>query len=394
MRAVRELLASAEVQIGEYQAWIYKPITERIHARRKTLNLWLTNPLPPGDVLVDTVAIASLHRTYPGEYRTNVDTTWNDVIWAGNPHIDRTLRRQECQQAEFHYNAIHEIGRRDVSFMQAVVENLARVIDRPLNLEVTKPQIYLSDQEKSQRLRGLENIGSYVVLNAGYKHDYPAKFAGSHIWQQVVDTLKHRVTFVQVGEVATDGRHYHKPLNGALNLIGKTTPRDMFSLVHHSLAGMGPVSMLLHLCAGLDRPYICTGGGREEQNWIAYSSTIYLHTLGMLNCCKKQACWSTLVEPDPSRPSDKICSLPVLQPDGQTIPRCHQLVGSGPIISFLEVILDAHESSRCPHEGKIVSICPRGNPDWDVRECSKHGHCVRKPGRQVQATICDGRGSK
>ena len=399
-RAIEEKLGGIDVQVNpdEPQAWVVKPlppVPHRITSAASPVNLWLKNHLPPGDIFVDTCAVASLHKTYPGEYRVNVDTTWNDVIWRGNPHIDRSLRREDCIQGEFHYDAIHEVGDRDVSFMQATVENLAKFIGRPLKLEVTKPQLYLSDEERNQRLRGLENIGPYVVLNAGYKHDYPAKFAGRHIWQEVVDALKHRVAFIQVGEVVRDGRHYHKPINGAHNWIGRTTPREMFQLVHHSRAGLGPVSMLLHLSAGLDRPYICTGGGREEQSWIAYNSTIYLHTLGMLDCCRTKGCWSTLVEADPARPHDKLCALPVVQPDGQVVPKCMQLLGSESIIRVLTTILDGSEATTitpakyCAHELEVVSACPLGYEKWHVRKCSKHGNCIREKGRLVAAHLCE-----
>jgi hypothetical protein len=43
----------------------------------------------------------------------------------------------------------------------------------------------------------------------------------------------------------------------------------------------------------------------------------------------------------------------------------------------------------CIHEGDVVSPCPAGNRQLDVRSCTLHGHCIRERGRQVAANLCE-----
>src|SRR4051812_46891032 len=48
--------------------------------------LLLVNHCSPGDVLMLTAAVRDLHRAYPGEYLTGVDTYCPD-LWQNNPHV-------------------------------------------------------------------------------------------------------------------------------------------------------------------------------------------------------------------------------------------------------------------------------------------------------------------
>lgn len=308
-----------------------------IEKQSKPYKLLLKHHLSPGDVLCMTSAVESLHRKYPGEYLTGVETTCME-IWGNNPRITK-LNPHECHIVEMHYNAIHQCGSRMISFPAAFCEHLTDVLKRPVPLLVNRPQLYLSDYEIKNRLPGTEHLGPYVVLNAGYKLDYVAKWAGSWIWQQTVNALKDRVTFVQIGEA--HHAHRHPPIEGAVYLVGKTTGRQLYQLVKHSVAALGPVTYLLHIAAALEKPYICTGGGREDPTWISYPTTQYLHTMGQLACCQSKGCWKSRVVPlkDGDRKDNSLCALPVIQPDGQTVPRCMQMIGECGVIDSLDRVL-------------------------------------------------------
>jgi hypothetical protein len=309
------------------------------HQHQKPYRLFLRQSQCPGDALVLTAALESLHRQYPGEYHVGVETTCQE-IWANNPGV-KDVPAYQAHIVEMHYPAVNECGRRHVHFMGAFCEYLGRQIGRDVPLLVNRPYLYLSSDEKNNPLEVVGDIGPYCVLNAGHKLDFTAKFGGSGLWQRVVDHFRGRLRFVQVGEDSP--HHIHKPLDGVLNLIGKTPKyRDFFKLVQHSVVGAGPVSFLLHVSAALGRPYIALAGGREESTWEAYSTTQYLHTLGQLDCCREKACWRSRTVPlgDGNTNDRSLCRLPVLQ-DGESVPKCLAMIGHTGVIEALERVLRA-----------------------------------------------------
>lgn len=306
--------------------------------RQQPYKIYLRHNLSPGDTLVCGSAIASLHKAYPGQYLVGFQGTWGREIFQGNPGIV-DLPPAQCHIAEMHYNAINDVSRRDVSFLQAFHEHLSSIIRRPLPVLVTKPQLFLTEEEKETRVPGTENLGPYIVGNFGAKGDYPTKTPGRHIWQSVVNALKGRINFIQVGEKNTS--HAHPPIEGAVNLIGQTNARQLFQLVHHSIGCLTGVSLLMHVASALDRVAFVAGGGREGQ-FPTYESTQYFHCMGMLPCAKVGGCWKSFVTKEQG--TGKMCELPVIQPDGEIIPRCHQLAcgQSGErIIAAIEMMLDA-----------------------------------------------------
>lgn len=304
---------------------------------QKPFRLYLRNYQCPGDALVMTAALESLHRQYPGEYVVGVETTCQE-IWQNNPGVS-PVPAYQSQIIDMQYPAVHQAGSRHCHFMQGFCEYLGTKIGRPLPLLVNRPSLYLTDDEKNNPLEVVKDIGPYCVLNAGHKMDFTAKFGGSGLWQRVVDHFRGRLTFVQVGEA--NQYHLHKPLDGVLNLIGKTPKyRDFFRLVQHSVMGAGPVSFLLHVCGALGRPYIALAGGREEITWEAYSTTQYLHTLGQLDCCREKSCWKSRTVPlgDGNVNDKSLCKLPVIQ-DGENVPRCLEMIGSDGVIRSIEQTL-------------------------------------------------------
>ncbi len=298
--------------------------------------LHLRHWLSPGDVVALTAAVESLHRAYPGQYQTSVQTTCQE-LWRYNPRVC-DVPAHECHIVEMKYDAIHQCGQRPVSFMAAFCEHLGQEIGKPVPLLTSKPHLYLGPDEGV--LDAVRDVGPYVIVNAGRKSDYTAKFAGTHFWQEMADRLKGRVAVVQVGEA--NPHHLHRPLSGVLDLVGKTSVREFLRLVRYSRAAAGPVSFLLHTSAAFGVPYVCAAGGREEPSWVSYNSTVYLHTMGQLDCCRERACWRSRTVPlgDGDRKDGSVCSLPVVQPDGEYIPRCLQMVGPERVASAIHQILD------------------------------------------------------
>ena len=292
--------------------------------------------LSPGDTLAMTGALVSLHLNYYGQYITSVDTTCPE-IWQNNPFVSDVPAHQ-CHIVVMQYPAIHECGRRQVHFMGAYAEYLSQQIGRPVPLKVNRPHLYLAEDE-DKPLDAVKDIGPYIVVNAGHKSDFIAKWAGTQIWQEVADHYRGKVAVVQIGE--QNPSHNHPRLDGAIDMVGKTSARELFRLVKFATAAAGPVTFLHHIAGAFEVPYVCVAGGREEQSWEAHPTTIYLHTLGQLDCCKSLACWRSRVVPlkDGDAKDKSLCALPVLQSNGDYIPKCLQVIGSRGITEALDRVL-------------------------------------------------------
>lgn len=303
----------------------------------------------PGDTFLHSVIGASLRLQYGDEFQVDQQGVW-DWIFRDNPHLTRLDRRDpEVITIKNPGTNWGESRKRLIAFPQLMCEHVGSVLGKPdFRMQVDRPVIFLTDEEKQNRLPVLRDIGPYVVITNGYKLDKPCKAPGSYVMQGIVDALKHRVTFVQIGEAVNDGGHVHRPLEGVLNLIGKTQtpPRDVYKLFYHSVAAIGNISMGMHCCAGMSKSYICYGGGIEQPSFNPWPSVTWLSTVGMMDCCKPSswsasgACWSEQVEFSEKRPGDRICKLPVIQPDGQKVPACHAKIGARGGVEALSRILD------------------------------------------------------
>lgn len=310
-----------------------------LQQQKPPYRLLLKHHLAPGDVLVMTAAVECLKRQYRDRYRITVDTTCKE-IWQNNPHIE-SMDRASCHVIECQYPLIHQSGSRPVHFMQGFVENLGQQLGIPLVLDTNHPSLYLSDAEKQPFA---ELPSRYIVLNAGYKTDFTAKFAGTMVFRQIVDAFPD-ITFVQVGEA--NKSHIHKPIEAAnvVNWIGKTTTRKLIRLAFHSMAGVGPVSLLHHIYGALQKPYVCYLGGREDLAWENYPTAVMLGTVGQMKCCQVKGCWKSRTVALGDGQDRALCELPVVNAEGETVPGCMEMIGSRPAIDAIQRIRALHTSS-------------------------------------------------
>lgn len=288
----------------------------------------LVNNLCPGDVLVMSAAIESLHRTYPRDFVTAFSGTAPE-LFEFNPHVVRKCeqidgRRVQWEQVQMRYPLIDECDARPVHFMQGYSDYLGEQLGVRLPLVVNRPYVYLSPEESSwipQVHEATESRESYWLVNAGYKDDYPAKWWGHSNYQTLVNILRGRVRFVQIGEAG----HNHAPLDGAIDMRGKTDVRQLVRMVYHAAGGVGPSTFLQHLCAALQKPYVCVAGGREPLAWQHYPRQATLSTVGGGRCSKSLAglsCWADAADKRTSKPGQTLCELPVINPAGECVSDC------------------------------------------------------------------------
>lgn len=285
----------------------------------------LQSSSPPGDLLSMTGAIYSLHRQYPGQFLTAVDTLHAD-LFANNLDIIPLELAKELQAIaiEMHHPAINECNVRGIHYMQAHCEHLGLALNIHLPLLTNHPYIYLTGNEKSadwpRNFCGLDSK-SYWLVCSGHKMDCTAKAYGFSSYQKVIDLLQGQVRFVQVGN---DKFSVHQRHTDVIDLCNRTTLRQLLVLAYHSRGGLGGYTLLQHVMAAAERPYVCMGGGREPVMWNSYPLQYLFHSLGTLDCCRYQACWKsrTVKLNDGSTQDNAICE----QPFNQEIPMCMAII--------------------------------------------------------------------
>lgn len=289
--------------------------------------------LCPGDVVMLTAAVRELHRQYPGQYVTDVRTNHPD-FWRNNPFV-QPVASAGARTIEMHYPLINVANQSPVHFIEGYCAYLAEKLGLPvLRPTEFRGQVFLDDGERSSET---PYPHPFWLVNAGTKSDYTAKQWPIESFQAVVDAFRDRITFVQVGAAAD----HHPKLEGVVDLVGKTTLRELIRLVHHADGCLTGVSLLMHLAAAVPRargqsglrPCVVVAGGREPAHWEQYPGHAFLHTIGELPCCESGGCWRsrTVALGDDSPHDRSLCSRPV---DGS--PECMRRISPADVIRAIQ----------------------------------------------------------
>jgi len=264
----------------------------------------LINKQAPGDVLMMTCAVRDLHTQYPGQFVTEMDTSCQG-IWDNNPFHQQINRARPHRVLEVGYSmSIQQCNQRRSHFSTGFAQDLGYQLKVKIKPSSLRPDIYLSDEEMDPAKRMI--CQPYWIVVAGGKSDFTVKLWDTRYYQDVVDQLRGQAYFVQVG--SKEQNHRHVGLRGATNLIGKTTFRQLMSLVYHAEGVVCPVTCVMHLAGAFNKPAVVIAGGREPWWWEAYTENtwnascvtqaspdmvnqVYLHTMGKFRCCAKGGCW-------------------------------------------------------------------------------------------------------
>jgi len=295
-----------------------------------------------------TAVIRDLHLTYPKQFLTDVRTPC-PALWENNPYItpldesDRGVKVIECQ-----YPLVQQSNHVPYHFIHGFRLFLNRRLGLNIRPHAFRGDIHLRQEERNWLSQVDEIVGTadteFWIIVSGGKTDFTAKWWDPERCQSVVDHFAGRLRFVQCGEVGKG--HVHPPLNGVINLLGKTDLRQMVRLTYHATGIVCPVTMLMHLAAAVEtkvgrpknRPCVVIAGGREPVQWEAYPHHQYLHVNGCLPCCDDGGCWKSRVEPlgDGDEKDKDLCQLPVKLLSGRTIPKCLDMITSSHVIEAIE----------------------------------------------------------
>lgn len=247
-----------------------------------------------------TAAVRDLHTLYPRKYVTDVRSACPE-LWQNNPWItpldefNLAIRHIQC-----HYPLIQHSNQAPWHFLHGYSRHLGEQLGIDIYPTAFRGDLHLSSEERQRPSPVEEHFGEkrpYWIIVAGGKYDYTIKWWHRRRWQEVVDQLKDRITFVQVGE----SEHYHPPLSGVIDMRGKTSMRELVRLVYWSHGIVSPVTCLPHLAAAValppgrsgERPCVVVAGGREPPHWETYPWHRFLHSVGTLPCCASGGCWKS-----------------------------------------------------------------------------------------------------
>jgi ADP-heptose:LPS heptosyltransferase len=346
-------------------------MTEILKKKRKLL---LINTLSPGDVMAMTASIRDLHRAYPNEFITDVFTSAMD-IWQHNPYITKlpykmeqisdqhaetgnsnerifkkrklkfTLEDPEIEVFDCGYDgafpaSINKSNQNAYHFIHGYAQDLGKNIGVHVPVTEFKGDIHFAEEEKLW-ISQIQEMGiqeNFWLIFSGGKYDFTAKWWNPDSYQKVVNHFKNKITFVQCG----DASHFHPPLEGVINLVGKTNIRQLMRLMYHSTGVLCPVTFAMHLAAAVpmktfdmngkrlppNRPCVVLAGGREPYHWEAYPHHQYIHTIGALPCCSHGGCWKSRCQPvnDGDDKDKELCTFPVKVSDTLQVGKCQTMI--------------------------------------------------------------------
>jgi hypothetical protein len=300
----------------------------------------------PGDVLMLTAAVRDLHAAYPGHFLTDVRTS-AEALWLNNPYITPLDDSDPAVTTlDMHYPLVHQSNQRPYHFLHGHAQYLEQQLNLRIPVTQFRGDIHLSREEQEQPppLADQGIPAHYWIVVAGGKYDFTAKWWNPASYQRVVDHFAGRLSFVQVGEVG----HWHPPLERVVNLVGRTSLRDLVRLVYQADGVLCGVTLAMHLAAAAPTPpgrarsraCVVVAGGREPPHWEAYPQHQFLSTVGALACCETGGCWKSrcqLVGDGDVKDHRDECEQPVQVSPELRIPRCMQLITPDDVIRRIEL---------------------------------------------------------
>lgn len=313
------------------------------------MKLFITQSQSPGDIAVMTATIRDLKNSHP-EYQINCRTSAQE-LWDNNPYLDRSVTEQNADRViKCQYPLIHQSTRGSHHF----IHGFSMFLEQQLGIRIPTGEfcvdIHMSEQEKNDPyitniVGALPKDRKIWLVDAGHKSDFTAKFWEFSRFQEVVDRTSDRIAWIQIGA----SNHFHRPLENVVNLVGKTTHRQLISLMYRADGVLTPVSYPAHLSTmqwkdhpNEHRPCVVIAGGREPQQWECYGTHQFIHLCGILDCCRSGACWKSRIVRlnDGSKQDNSLCVHPVVSNSGQVIPKCMDLITVQMVIDRINLYLD------------------------------------------------------
>lgn len=335
--------------------------------------------MSPGDIVSMTAAVRDLHLAHPGKFITDVRTSASD-IWIGNRYITPLDEKEDdvgvLEPSEW-YPLINQSNQGPFRNICGFTDGLERVLKIRIPPTLFKGHIEITPEEQLWSNPVYDHVPEgtpYWIINAGHKSDFTAKMWDWDRYQKIVKEMP-QVTFVQVGAKPGESGglvHTHKYLEGdnVINMVGKTSIREMILITYHAWGVISPVSFP-HILAYTVPPHprykrksraaVIIAGGREPNHWQQGPNQQHLHTCGMLSCCDYGGCWKSRVVPigdgdpkdDPE--NDQLCYRPTKTKSGQDIATCMDMIKAEDVIRLIKMYNQGLEEDL----GRVLFASPK-----------------------------------
>ncbi len=233
------------------------------------------------NIVLSNCAVRDFKLAFPN---TDIGVTTTALhVWDNNPYINWDLTYLTNKSNMWNYHMCN-------AFRMSLEQKMNFTIPQTH----TRPDIWMTEEEYN-RPPLIE--GPYTIIIVGGEPGWGVKMYPADKWQEVIDTLKGEIQFVQLGVKSHPWAH----LDNVIDYIGKTEDkntgiRDLFNIFLHAQGSVGLVSMHMHLSAAFNNPCVVVAGAREPASFTHYFGHQYLQTNGCLPCAEKTACWKCKFE--------------------------------------------------------------------------------------------------
>ena len=199
-----------------------------------------------GDVLISTSFLKDFEQQRPDDklffqFKLQAMEKYYSVF-DNNPYFHLYDEKTDKIDKEIHFGwgeqiNLSELTMASSSSTQKYIDVLYDEFNRRSGLDIKctqrKVDLYFSEEEKNIKYSWQDSSKKMCIVNCGYNYFYGnAKNWGWEKFQYVIDALKDKLQFVQVG-MRKNG-YFQRPLNGVVDLVDKTSIRDLATLTYHS----------------------------------------------------------------------------------------------------------------------------------------------------------------
>jgi hypothetical protein len=277
-----------------------------------------------GDVITLSALPKAIHAAYPGRFEIYVSTS-HMPLWFHNPNVNLVKLSphgeiEGVKTVNMHYPSIAHSNRLPSHFISAWMKWFSAYMKADVQPVEHHGDLHLSEEEKAAwppLFDGLMEKGEkFWLMISGWKNDFTAKAWPADYYQKLVDLMSWNLTDkIKVLQIGGAG-HVQPKLRGTIDLIGRTTIRDVMQMVWWAEGCISGVTFLPHMSAAIPmrrerfvppdatptisenkivgnrlRPCVVISGGREPAVWEQYPGHQFLQNVGTMDCNSHGGCW-------------------------------------------------------------------------------------------------------
>lgn len=271
------------------------------------MNILFTTNNHLGDAVICSTVLYNAKKSYP-DINFGFQTNYQ-AVFDNNPFISK------CGHYDYHIHLEYAPysqrtgngGNCVEAFNLNAKRQLEQFLGRPYIFEKRVFDVYLNEHEKKNK------YGDYILLNANCQTCSETK---AYPWFQEIVNARRNLKFIQIG--GKEDRDIQQTLIGTKNLRGKTTIRDLITLVSNAKVIITPPSAVVHIASAFPQvKVIVISGSREPEILTKYDNTIHITSETCSPYNKNYGCMKFFMRKIDMRTCDNF-----IERKGQKFPKC------------------------------------------------------------------------